>query len=49
MLGFVLLTAPLAYAVLNAYLFAKIQPLPITFLPAKAAEYEPTSAERLAA
>ncbi len=33
MLGLVFFGAPLAYAALNIYLLAKIQPLPITFIP----------------
>jgi hypothetical protein len=43
-----LLGAPLAYAALNAYLLAKIQPFPLTFLPQRATELEPAR-ERLAA
>jgi hypothetical protein len=34
MIGFVLLTAPIGYVVLTGYLLYKIQPFPITVLPA---------------
>lgn len=33
MLGLTIFGATLAYAALNFYLLAKIQPLPITFIP----------------
>ena len=42
MIGLVLLTAPIGYVVLTGYLLYKIQPFPITILPANmlgAADY----------
>ena len=36
MLGATIIGAVLAYAALNLYLFAKIIPLPITFIPQRA-------------
>ncbi|MEO6197425.1 MAG: hypothetical protein ABIP58_04870 [Dehalococcoidia bacterium] len=42
MLGLVLLTAPIGYVILTGYLLYKIQPFPITILPANmlgAADY----------
>ncbi len=44
MLGLILVGAPLAYAALNVYLLAKIQPLPITFLPQSAGQRSETLA-----
>jgi hypothetical protein len=40
--------APLAYVALSAYLLAKVQPFPVTFIPRYAGELEPAR-ERLAA
>ena len=48
MLGLIFFGAPLAYAALNLYLLAKIQPLPIMFLPQTADDRSATP-ERVAA
>ena len=48
MLGLIFFGAPLAYAALNLYLLAKIQPLPIMFLTQTADDRSETR-ERVAA
>ncbi len=48
MLSLIFFGAPLAYAALNLYLLAKIQPLPIMFLPDPASDRS-ESPERVAA
>ena len=48
MLGLIFFGAPLAYAALNLYLLAKIQPVPITFLP-RTTSSRPETPERVTA
>lgn len=48
MLGTTIFGAMLAYAALNLYLFAKIAPLPITFMP-RTADSRSKTRERAAA
>ena len=48
MLGMTIVGATLAYAALNLYLFAKIAPLPITFMP-RTADSRSKTRERAAA
>ena len=47
MLTLMLFGPPMAYTALNLYLLAKIQPLPITFLPLAPEEEEPATPREL--